>query len=320
MIPIRVEKSEPQEYKVIEWLIHNVCNNDCSFCGSEFKDGSQRWLSLEEYKKILDRLVEAAGSDPLWIQITGGEPTLFPELLELLEYIKSKNAYTSLISNGSRTLRWWEELKQKKVLDHLYVSYHSEQTPDYKHVTDVINLFHDEPTDVICLVTHVETSIDLAFEAVEYIKENTGSIVIFKAIMMQPYNIFEKYSPKQLATLKSVNTLVSDLRKTKKPSNVPKEHQIRHNLTVTYDNGIQLKMDPQKILKARQNIYTDWLCDFGRQFMRIEGLNSYRGVCKVSGSTNIFSDKFKFTDDFIPCTSNQCVCATDLIATKIRAK
>jgi len=320
MIPIKVEKSEPQSYKIIEWLIHNVCNNDCSFCGSEFKDGSQRWLSLDEYKKILDKLIEAAGTDPVWIQITGGEPTLFPELLELLAYIKSKNAYTSLISNGSRTIRWWEELKQKKVLDQLCISYHSEQTTNYKHITDVINLFHDEPTDVVCLVTHVETSIDLAFEAVTYIKENTGCIVVFKAIMMQSYDIFEKYSPEQLKILKSVNAVTSTLRKTKKSSNVPDEHQIRYKVTVTYDNGKQLKMSPQKILKDRHNIYTGWLCDFGRQFMRIEGTNSYRGLCKVSGATNIFSDKFGFTDDFISCTSKQCVCAADLVATKIRAK
>lgn len=318
MIPIKIEKAEPQNYKVIEWFIHNVCNNDCSFCSKEFKDGSQRWYSLDEYKRIVDRLVTAACNEPLWIQITGGEPTLFPELLEVLEYIKSKGVYISLISNGSRTLRWWEELRKKQVIDLLNISYHSEQTTDYQHIIEVINLFHDAPTEVICLVTHVETSIELAFEAVQYLKENTGCIIIFKAIMMHHYNIFEKYTEKQLSILNTMNTVISNLRKTKRSNDVPKEHQINHTLLVTYDNGTKLKTDPQILLKSENNKFKGWSCDFGRKFMRIEGTKSYRGVCRVGDSTDIFSDTFGFSNDFLTCTNNQCVCSTDLISTKLR--
>ena len=57
-----------------------------------------------------------------------------------------------LITNGSRTLRWWKECKDAKILDLLYVTYHPEQTTDYKHVAEVLNLFHDEPTKTNCLI------------------------------------------------------------------------------------------------------------------------------------------------------------------------
>ena len=50
IIPIRVERRTPNEAKVIEWMIHNVCNYDCTFCGLPNKNGTDRWLTLEEYK------------------------------------------------------------------------------------------------------------------------------------------------------------------------------------------------------------------------------------------------------------------------------
>lgn len=112
IFPIKVEKLIPKTYRFIEWKIHNVCNYNCSFCPSRHKNGSQRWFSLDQYKSYIDKLYHLCEGAPYWIQFTGGEPTLFPKLIELCQYIKSKNGLVSLISNGSRTLRWWEELKK----------------------------------------------------------------------------------------------------------------------------------------------------------------------------------------------------------------
>ena len=82
--PIRLEKAVPPEYKLIEWKLHNVCNHNCSYCGEENKDGSNRWTDLETYKQQFDNLYKSCGESALWIQITGGEPTVFPELLDLI--------------------------------------------------------------------------------------------------------------------------------------------------------------------------------------------------------------------------------------------
>jgi len=160
IFPIKVEKATQVDYKFIEWKIHNVCNHNCSFCGSQHKDGSQRWFSLEKYKEYTDKLVEACGDSPFWIQITGGEPTLYPDLIPLLAYMKSKGAMISMISNGSRTIRWWKELQEENIIDYLFLTYHSEQTDNYQHIEEVINLFHNQPTEVICLLTHVYDTLD----------------------------------------------------------------------------------------------------------------------------------------------------------------
>jgi len=104
--PVAITPVYNKPYNIVEWTLHNVCNYDCSFCGNEFKSGSNKWLTLDEYKIGVDKIIAESKSTGklVWFKITGGEPTLFPKLIELISYIKQLGAYVSMISNGSRTL------------------------------------------------------------------------------------------------------------------------------------------------------------------------------------------------------------------------
>jgi organic radical activating enzyme len=315
IFPIKVEKATKADYKFIEWKIHNVCNHDCSFCGIQHKDGSQRWFSLEKYKEYTDKLVESCNGHTFWIQITGGEPTLYPELIELMQYMKSKGAMISLISNGSRTLRWWNELKESKVLDNLFITYHSEQTENYKHITEVINLFHNEPIEVICLMTHVLNSIDKVFEAYDFIKDNTGAIITIKAMMLGNNNIYSQYSKEQFAKLNNSNWIPGNKRTTKLlPSS---QYKISHKLKITYNNNLTIPLDPQQLMKQQKNNFLGWDCNIGLDNMRIDHDVIYRGVCEVGDKRSLSDSNIQFTTDYITCTSKDCFCGTDMIATKI---
>lgn len=314
IFPIKVEKAVKSDMKFIEWKIHNVCNHNCSFCGDRHKDGSQRWFSLDQYKEYTDKLVEANKGLPFWIQLTGGEPTLYPELLELMQYMKSKGAMISLISNGSRTLRWWKELKESKVLDNLFVTYHSEQTENYQHIAEVINLFQDEPIEVICLMTHVLNSIDKVFEAYDYIIENTGALVTIKAMMLN-YDIYSQYSKDQLAKLNKSNWITGQKRSSKVlPST---QYKINHKLKITYNNNLTIQVDPQQLMKQQKNNFFGWDCNIGANSMRVDYDVIYRGVCEVGTKKSLNDPILSFTNDFITCTSKDCFCGTDMIATKI---
>ena len=316
IFPIKFEKSIPKAYKFIEWKIHNVCNYNCSFCPSRHKDGSQRWFSIEQYKSYIDKLYDLCDGMPYWIQFTGGEPTLFPKLIELCQYIKSKNGMVSLISNGSRTMRYWEELKQANSIDYLFITLHTEQTKDYKHIQNVINLFHDVPIEVICLITHVKDTIPLAFEAQEHLQKTTGAIITLKAMMIGDYDIYSYYTAEQLARLMKFNWVAGNQRYTKAKSALPDHLKINHTLKVTYNNGASVNLDPQVIMKMKQNRFLDWECEIGKDNMRIDYDIVYRGVCEVGGTRNLNDINLDFTDDFVSCTSKDCFCGTDMIATK----
>lgn len=315
-IPIVIEKAIPLAYKFIEWKIHNVCTYDCSFCGDQHKDGSQRWFSLEKYKEYTDKIIEACDGKPFWIQLTGGEPTLYPDLIELLIYMKSKGALVSIISNGSRSLRWWEELKNAQVISLLQLTYHSEQTRDYKHIVDIINLFHDQPVDTQCMITHVAETIDLAFEAFEYIQKNTGALIIVKAMFIRHYDIYKIYTKDQLEKLKSLNGMHGVLKQTKRKSEIPLHLSYNHRLKIKYDDGSIEVSNPQKIMKNHENNFFGWSCDVGINTMRIDHDVIYRGVCEAGSSQNIEKDKIYFANDALICDKKECFCGTDIIANK----
>lgn len=59
---------------------------------------------MDYYKRIIDAIYDDVRSlpAPIKLSISGGEPTLFPQLSELLEYSKDLGFITSIITNGSR--------------------------------------------------------------------------------------------------------------------------------------------------------------------------------------------------------------------------
>jgi organic radical activating enzyme len=264
-------------------------------------------------------LVAACDGSPFWIQITGGEPTLYPELLPLLQYMKEKGAMISLISNGSRTLRWWKELQEANVLDYLFITYHSEQTNDYQHITEVLNLFHNAALEVVCLITHSLNSLDRAFEAREYIVANTGAVITLKSMVFN-FDIYEFYTADQLASLKKHGWEYGDLRETKGKSTLLAHHRINHTLKITYNKNFSTNIDPQLLMKKQQNKFLNWDCAIGGSNMRVDHDVIYRGVCEVGGERHLDDAVIEFTNDYIPCTSPQCFCGTDMVAPKILPK
>lgn len=310
--PIRFENHKAVDYRLIEWKIHNVCNYDCSFCALNNKDGSKRWLLLEEYKSYIDKLFAVANGQPVWFQVTGGEPTLFPELIPLLQYIKSKGAMLSLVSNGSRTLRWWEELRDANILDILTITYHSEQTKEYQHVCKILNLFHDVPVTTICLITHVLTSLDTAFEAFEYLVSNTGAHIVIKAMMVS-YDIYSLYTPEQYQKIRKHNNHPGI-----KPNKVPNPHNREiSTLKVTHEDGSVSIENIQNLMKQNKNRFLGWKCHIGDNFMHIDGKDVHRGVCE-EGGTRSLDDDIQFTTEPLICSKPRCFCNLDMIATKTK--
>lgn len=80
--------------------ITDRCNYKCKYCFAHFN--RQKDLSLEQWKKIIDNL-KLSGMVSA-INFAGGEPMLYKNFGELLNYAKSSGFEVSLISNGSLLL------------------------------------------------------------------------------------------------------------------------------------------------------------------------------------------------------------------------
>ena len=82
--------------------INEACNLACPVCYAESSPKRNSHRSLAEVQHMLDALVASEG-EPDLVQISGGEPTLHPEILEILAAAKrSPIRHVMLNTNGIR--------------------------------------------------------------------------------------------------------------------------------------------------------------------------------------------------------------------------
>jgi len=82
----------------VNWHLWPRCNYTCTFCYDQFK-GSARTLT-KEVALTVPALLRAAGAEKL--TFAGGEPTLCPHLVDLLQASKEAGLTTMAVTNGTR--------------------------------------------------------------------------------------------------------------------------------------------------------------------------------------------------------------------------
>jgi sulfatase maturation enzyme AslB (radical SAM superfamily) len=97
-----------------ELILTDRCNFKCSYCRG-IKKEFQGDLSLEQAKEIVDIWAQGSLHN---IRFSGGEPTLWKDIFELVDYTKKKGVKRIAIStNGSAPLKVYEKLSYLGVND-----------------------------------------------------------------------------------------------------------------------------------------------------------------------------------------------------------
>lgn len=92
--------------QTISFTVTNACNLRCKMCGQWSEEGyiannksvSKQKMGLSDWKMLADELSAHQVSSML---IRGGEPFMFPGIIELLEYIHGKGMFISIDTNGT---------------------------------------------------------------------------------------------------------------------------------------------------------------------------------------------------------------------------
>ena len=317
-IPIKLERvNVPRTTRVVEWRLGNACNFDCSFCTPEFKDGTRRYLEYSTYIKLIDNLIDSDPSKKLWFQINGGEPTLYPKLKELLLHIKSRGGYTSMFSNGSRTIRWWRELAELNLLDRLYLSYHPEQDDSPDHIIEVNNIMQATNALVTIFVT-TQTDPVLFQKAVDCqneIQNKAIAISSLKPITILGANTLQPYTPEQLEIIqknlyvksKGWLSIVENKRKYLKTVSF-----YNSDVIVTYSDQTRKTKSSQFFIESNETNFKGWECDIGIDTLFIDVNNVYRGQCRQGEPVETVSEYTTFRKTPITCETEKCMCSFDV--------
>ena len=176
MKPIKIVSTQQSHILAIRWNPNNVCNYKCEYCwpgsnSGDYQSPKDLDLIIKNFNHMIERYRTKLGKTKIHLSLAGGEPTLWRDLALFVEAIKKENdIYFSLISNGSRTLRWWKEYGH--LIDNAHLSYHiSQADPDHMiAVADTLFEYNKKVTvKVLMDRKHWQEGLDV----IEYMKRHS---------------------------------------------------------------------------------------------------------------------------------------------------
>ena len=90
----------------IDWNILRRCNYDCSYCPPRIHDNNSPYPEIQTLKDTYNKLDIPEGRD-ITITLTGGEPTLWADLLDFVIWLKAQRTNTriEILTNGTASIR-----------------------------------------------------------------------------------------------------------------------------------------------------------------------------------------------------------------------
>ena len=321
---IEITNNQPKELR-LQYELGNLCNYACWYCFPGSNEGDKLFPDIEIVKynlvKLINHYFESKKIDYIQLNFLGGEPTLWRDLGELVEYVsKNVNGFVtfSMQTNGSRTIRWWEQYG--KYFDHVSISIHHERV-DIDHVKTVANTLVKQGVSVLTAVLMDHTAWDKCVAMVNsLVKSKIKFMVMANPIQVNGITNYTKeqetYLEKSVKRRPSIFTVIRHLNKYSK---IPVVKAI-------YDNGEKIRVRSNHyFLLNKLNRFTGWSCSVGINFLNIGHDGRISGACrqKVYGLNyyyNIndidFIEKFNPTIQYVTCQQAECLCSGESIIHK----
>lgn len=94
--------------------ILDKCPNRCMFCSSNSCIDKNTFISLDDFKRVIDYFMLTGGIEEL--SLSGGEPLLHPDLLKMISYASNLGIRVTLFTSG---IQFANKLSEKDVLYYL---------------------------------------------------------------------------------------------------------------------------------------------------------------------------------------------------------
>jgi len=90
-------------------MVNSACNMACTHCSARtYLKSGRPGLSFEEIKSLADQFLDLGGSSFI---LSGGEPTLHPRVLDIVDHVDKSRSVVAMFTNGTRLPELANELK-----------------------------------------------------------------------------------------------------------------------------------------------------------------------------------------------------------------
>ena len=285
---------------ILTLFVHNVCNYKCSYCNDYHRDGSYRWSDdWTPYIKLIEQLKQR--NQYLYIEVLGGEPTVWPRFQEFVDTISDDRVFVEYATNASRTLRYWKQFKTQRAF--VFLSWHHEFADD-DHFFKVAEIMQHKASVSVPLMIVPEN-----FERAKRLYEKLTTLSIectpkFTRTSINGTSYFD-YTDDQKQWIQ--NNHYNKM----KPFGI--DWEIPRNL---HFDGKKVKF--MDVLEQGLHKFNGYTCTAGIKRLMVEPNGNIKRCTKnVGGSLgNILSGDYTLPDSPIVCNYAACPCKLDAIVEK----
>lgn len=285
------------KYFYIDWWLHNHCNYNCSYCPDILKSGSINMPSLSDCKHFVDSInIHIKTQKKIGhYYFTGGEVTLWPHFIELLEYIKKEENYIGIRSNASMPIEQWVKLLD--FIDAVNIEFHTEFTHQ-SHFLLAYNAAKKKNKSVGLTVSMLPDRWSELEEMVKTIKKIWPDQHIHKKLLFEDPAINKQ--PKTYSNEQQVN--------------LKRQHG---DLIITENNEDQFT-DFNALVLEDKNIFLEQSCMAGLEQIIVDAWGRVaRGHCRMGGHIGQIGKGYKWPIEPVVCEIDRCRNGFDICATKL---
>lgn len=170
-----------------ELYLTDSCNMQCSFCGSWNQNGVSNNLHIEKIKQYLTELYNKGYR---YLSLSGGEPFLYENLYEVIEYANQKGFLINVTTNGLMIDKdYISFVKNKNVVTR--ISLHTLNPKTYKKLTGIDGIETIKQSVALLKenlgmyglgMTVSEYNIDEVFDLATYAANNNAAYIRFTPV------------------------------------------------------------------------------------------------------------------------------------------
>jgi len=318
---IKISDNEPRLLQIF-YDLGNTCNYQCWYCFPDSNSGTVKWPDADVIKHnivhVVNYYLESGIVDDVAIYFLGGEPTLWSRLHEVLKFVKENSkCKICVLTNGSRTLRWWEEYGQ--YFDNVGISVHHERA-DPAHIIAVSEILHKKGVFVYNDVMMDPNAWDKCVRIIEQLKTSKKRWVVMAKTLH--INGVTSYSEDQHKYLKNKIKRYPSFSQLLKLLKLP-----RKKFTAYYSNGSKKTTSNDAYFRMGSTNFNGWECNLGVNYLWIGRDGLITGTCrqKLYGLVEYFNmndpllpTKFSPTIQPVICEQTNCLCGGEISLPKRR--
>ena len=294
---------------VVNWCLLNSCNYKCSYCPPYLHSGSAGRPDYDEVTKFCSSVIQHNEDKNVYFEFTGGEVTYWLDFYDLVQFLKSHdNVYVGVISNGSRNLGWWDDIKTQ--LDHACLSFQPEFSNRH-HYIELAQLISSHMRTHVNLMMH-PAYFDLCIEVVEEIVKVVPNVSIaLQPLLVDFKDELYEYTQEQSEIIDKQFELYGS--KVKWDTDRP----IFRGSMKLVGEEIEMTSSSHRFISEGVNRWKGWRCYAGVEQIVVDTDGRiWRGWCLEGGSLGYIEDYVHLPEKPIICSRDYCHCNFDIMCTK----